>query len=152
MTITESIRRIVDSKIAVQVVVAKIEKVHEAKMTADIEIEGGAKRFDVRLRATIEDDKGFVVVPKTGSYVLAGLIDNKMASSFICAVSEVDYVLLKGGKIKIENQGEDLKGLIGELIDAISQITVPTGTGPSGMPINAAQIALIKNRLNNILK
>ena len=47
--------------------------------------------------------------------------------------------------------GNALKGIIEELIDAIAALTVPTGVGPSGPPVNSAQFTGIKSRLNNIL-
>lgn len=47
--------------------------------------------------------------------------------------------------------GNQLNDLLSELIDAIAQITVPTGTGPSGTPINVAQFQRIKNKLRTIL-
>ena len=47
--------------------------------------------------------------------------------------------------------GNALKGIIEELIDAITALTVPTGVGPSGPPVNSAQFTSIKSRLNNIL-
>lgn len=43
--------------------------------------------------------------------------------------------------------GDTLEGLLGDLIDAINAITVPTGVGPSGVPVNAAQFSAIKARL-----
>lgn len=47
--------------------------------------------------------------------------------------------------------GDTLKGLLDELIDAINALTVPTGMGPSGTPINAAQFQGIKARWRNFL-
>jgi len=47
--------------------------------------------------------------------------------------------------------GEVLQGLLGELIDAINSISVPTGVGPSGPPVNAAQFAAIKTKLGQML-
>jgi len=48
-------------------------------------------------------------------------------------------------------KGDTLVDKIGELIDAINQITVPTAFGPSGTPINAASFTQIKNDLSSIL-
>jgi len=47
--------------------------------------------------------------------------------------------------------GETLKGLLEQLIDAITALTVPTGVGPSGTPINAAQFAAVKSQLQTAL-
>lgn len=47
--------------------------------------------------------------------------------------------------------GDTWKGLLGEVLDAIVQLTVPTGTGPSGIPINSTQFIAIKARLQTAL-
>lgn len=45
--------------------------------------------------------------------------------------------------------GDKLGDFLGKLIDAIVQITVPTGMGPSGVPINAAAITALKSEFVN---
>ena len=47
--------------------------------------------------------------------------------------------------------GDTLKGLLEEILDAIGALTVPTGVGPSGIPINKAQFDGIKARLQTAL-
>jgi len=47
--------------------------------------------------------------------------------------------------------GNTLKDLLGQLIDAIKAITVPTAVGPSGVPINAAAFDAVKNQLSTML-
>lgn len=47
--------------------------------------------------------------------------------------------------------GNKLVNILSELIDAILQQTHPTGAGPSGTPINAAQFRLIKNKLSRTI-
>jgi hypothetical protein len=47
--------------------------------------------------------------------------------------------------------GNELKSLIEDLITAIKAITVPTGTGPSGPPINSAQFESVSLKLKNML-
>lgn len=46
--------------------------------------------------------------------------------------------------------GDTLVSILGEIIDAINQIVVPTGVGPSGVPVNAPVFASIKAKLNTI--
>lgn len=48
-------------------------------------------------------------------------------------------------------KGETLVGKIEEIIDAITQLTVPTAFGPSGTPINSATFIQIKSQLDTIL-
>jgi len=47
--------------------------------------------------------------------------------------------------------GTTLKGLLEQLIDALTALTVPTGVGPSGTPINAAQFQAVKAQLQRAL-
>jgi hypothetical protein len=47
--------------------------------------------------------------------------------------------------------GTTLKGLLEQLIDAITALTVPTGVGPSGIPLNAPQFLAIKAQLQTAL-
>ena len=59
-------------------------------------------------------------------------------------VTEKGLTFVKGGA--------GLKKTLGELIDAIMKLTVPTGVGPSGTPINAADFVKIKQGLNDYLE
>lgn len=45
-----------------------------------------------------------------------------------------------------------LKKTLSELCDALSRLTVPTGVGPSGVPVNMADFQRIKQELNNYLE
>ena len=47
--------------------------------------------------------------------------------------------------------GETLKGLLEDLISAITSITVPTPHGISGTPINSSQFSAINSRLKTML-
>lgn len=47
--------------------------------------------------------------------------------------------------------GNKLVEILGDLIDAILQQTHPTGSGPSGTPINAAAFKIIKNKLSRTI-
>ena len=47
--------------------------------------------------------------------------------------------------------GNKAIALMGDILDEIQKIIVPTGTGPSGTPINAAKFAAIKSKLNTII-
>lgn len=47
--------------------------------------------------------------------------------------------------------GEDLKGLLEEILDGLSQLTVTTAVGTSSPPVNAASFASIKSRLATML-
>jgi phage baseplate assembly protein gpV len=51
----------------------------------------------------------------------------------------------------IASSAESLGPLIQELIDEIKLLTVPTGTGPSGTPINAPQFTALATRFESLL-
>jgi phage baseplate assembly protein gpV len=53
-------------------------------------------------------------------------------------------------KITIRNGAEDIASLITELLTAIKSITVSTGTGPSGTPINAAEFAALETKFASL--
>jgi hypothetical protein len=70
----------------------------------------------------------------------------------------IEITNVDGGTVYVGNGaneaavlGDTLKGLLDELVDAVLLLTVPTGTGPSGTPINAAQFQGIKARWRNFL-
>ncbi len=129
----------------------EVVKVDVARNTIDVETDKDVVRFDVSLRVLHNKDTGLILVPKKGSSVVIAQIEGGQDYCLLQA-SELDKEIIKGGKFKVENNGEDLKGLIGELIDAITQITVPTAVGPSGIPVNIAVFTAIKQRLNQILE
>jgi len=129
-----------------------VTKVNKAKCTIDVEINKDVTVYDVTLKVVTTDDKGIVVFPKKGSTVVIGKRDGGEDCCLLQA-SEIDTVVIKGGKLKVENNGQDLKTILNALIDAINQITVNTQVGPSIPPIiNAPAFTAIKQQLNQILE
>lgn len=159
------------------VVYGTVEKVDEALRTCDVRV-GGVVYEGVLLYA-IENAglKGFSPIPKQGSGVLLARIGTS-ARLFVEMFSEIDKVILSiGDNLELEITGEGmrlkadtttlqatpggfritrggagLKKTLGDLCDAVAAITVPTGTGPSGTPINRAQFTAIKQGLNEYLE
>ncbi|MDR3226044.1 MAG: hypothetical protein LBT56_00030 [Prevotellaceae bacterium] len=113
----------------------------------------------VRLKAHTEDNKGIVVKPVAGSYVLVSRIDE--ANYFVSFFSEIEAVsfndkngfevIIENGKMSVKNNSYGIKQAFDELIDAIGKLTVTTGVGPSGIPINKTEFDTIKQKLNNLL-
>ena len=60
-------------------------------------------------------------------------------------------VTVGAGDNEKSTNGETLVDLFEQTLDAIGAITVPTGVGPSGIPINKAQFESIKGRLQTAL-
>lgn len=60
-------------------------------------------------------------------------------------------IIAKGSDgVSIAKGGLTLRDVIDSLFDQIISISVPTGTGPSGTPINAAAINVIKDQFDNL--
>lgn len=144
-----------------QVKIGRVLSVDEKDMTCRIAMQnGGPNRLNVRLRAAISDDKGFLAIPALDSYVLVGIIDSKPAMSFVVATTVLREVRLTVGtsKFMVNENGyslgkgdETIEGLLDEMLTAIQQLTVTTGTGPSGVPINATSFADIQTRFKDLL-
>lgn len=151
MTTKEAIERMIADKVPVQVITGKVKSVDESKMICDVDVTTGPDMIEVRMRAVIDGTvKGILVVPKIGSYVLVGLINNKKQSAFVCGYSEVDKVRVLcdqielagdqfGGLIKIEtlktelNKNNQLLQAILGVINSPTPIPEPGNGSPSAL-------------------
>lgn len=160
MTLQEIIKQLSKDS-TTQLQVAKVIEVSNQQCTVDFQ-DGRPLLKGVRLKAVLDNnDNTFLLIPKIGSYVVVSPIMNNNAVQAIVLYSEVEGLELKIHSTYFEinqdgfimsRQSENLASVLSSLIDAICNITVPTGTGPSGMPINSATFTTIKNRLLKILK
>jgi hypothetical protein len=157
-----------------QVFIAKVKSVDTDACTCDADAMGITWN-DIRIRSQEQAGKGITVLPKAGSTILVARIGNSN-ELFVAAFSEVDQVqwqiddasfkftvagaemvkkdkttFIQGDLFTIKTQNESLKKILSDLIDAIGALTVTTGVGPSGIPINKMQFDAIKNRLANLL-
>ena len=147
--------------------VCTVDEVHDLDCDAT-PVDGTAQVKKVRLKAYNSGDKGIVIKPKKGSFVL--IIFLTKIDAFVALMDEVDSIQYKigdetflmdkdglsmdmgTGKYEIKNTQESLKKLINDLNNAIMQLTVTTGTGPSGTPINIASFQQIAQRIPNLFK
>ncbi len=160
-----------------QVFPAIIKEVDETAFSCTVIFDDELEYTDVRLRSVIDPDKqGFCFIPAVDSVVMVGRIANS-EQLYVALFSELDKVLLSSGSMEvtldpdklelkkgdttfkqtedgftITRSDEGLKKLLEDLITAISQLTVPTGVGPSGTPINTAVFTQIKTRIGNFLE
>lgn len=116
--IKDAIKAIVREELKHQVFSAKVISVDDQDQTCDVEIEGEHELYDVRLRSIIDqDNKGVIVYPSVGSYVLVGIIDNRIESSYICATSTVSKVQIMTDDIELA--GDQFGGLVkAEVVNA----------------------------------
>jgi hypothetical protein len=158
--IRQALKQHIQNHTGVATVMATVKSVDESSGTCILIDEDELEMFDIRLKPVLTDDESVVMLPAVGSFVLIArieadeewlLIACEKVDKYRITVDESVIEMTSDG-IKISKAGESLKSLLSDLIDAIEAITVPTGTGPSGVPINSAQFTAIKNRLTNFLK
>lgn len=76
---------------------------------------------------------------------------DRAASKLSVKVGTTELDITEDG-FTVKRGGETLKKLLEDLIDTILAETHPTGTGPSGPPINAADYTAIKTRLPDLFQ
>ena len=100
----------------------KAVNVDEAARTCDLEpTEDIAPRAGIRLQAVIDETKGFVLIPKEGSFIVVSFFDR--TTGFVSLTSEIE-------KIHFEAGGEDLKLILNDLIKEIKAAIINTPSGP----------------------
>lgn len=157
---------------------ATVKSVDPDKRTCVV-VDGEEMEYDDVLLYAVANEglKGWVLIPKADSTVLVGRIGGSN-ELYVAMFSEVDAALLTVGdtvEAAIDDKGLTLKadtttlnatdkgltlargsaGLkktISDLCDALAKLTVTTGVGPSGIPINAADFIQIKKELDNYLE
>ena len=139
-------------------VLAKVKSVDNNKFTCVLDDEG-IDYFNVRLRPVLDGKQSITLFPKVGSWALAIRVEDS-EDWMLIAAGENDKVRFVTGNLTFEmddyfllkKQNETLKKLMDDLLDAIKLITVPTNTGPSGVPLNAEVFTEIKTRVDNFFK
>ncbi|MBN2669990.1 MAG: hypothetical protein JXR60_12285 [Bacteroidales bacterium] len=165
----QAVKGIINKEMNATITIGTVTSVNSN--VCDVDRNNLPELVDVRLNAVQDElESSLTIVPKIGSYVLCGIIEGKEEEAFVISTSEIEKIIiqfkggdekfefsqaglsvvLKSGKFDIKNEQEDLKGIISDLIDTINQLTVTTGTGPSGTPINAPAFVQIKQRLANL--
>ncbi len=131
---------------------------------------------DVKLNAVSQNTQGFYLIPENDSYVVIATIDGAgewflvrtsnlqkvvvLIGSVSCEIdgntirfnNDSDSVIeIEDRHIKINTSTESLYTWLKDLLIKISAITVPTGTGVSGLPNNSAEFNALISRLGNLL-
>lgn len=104
-------------------VIGKVKEVNGETCTVTLEAEK-QDLFHVRLRASVNGhESGIIVSPAVGSYVLVSSIESDGRSHYITSVSEIDGIVINGGKnrgmVKIDELEANLKALK-EYVEAIN--------------------------------
>ena len=132
----------------------------------DVELEGGLKLTNVKLKATVTEGGDFMIAyPKVGSKVLLMSLSGTLDNLTVIKVDEVEKlhysqngleVLIDGsdGKVAIENSTVSLHECFSDLYDLLKQFQVFTSVGPSGTPLPPTVLLIeqFKIKFNQILK
>ncbi|MBO2009165.1 hypothetical protein [Hymenobacter negativus] len=139
-TLREQIQQMIRGEIPTQALLGTVLTVDRAKGVCDVQpAEAGAPvLLDVALR-TVEGVGGFVLWPKEGSFVVVGLVDNDPNHCYVAMVSEV-------AQFTLSTATDSAGKLFADLFAAIGQLSVTTGTGPSGPPINLPAFQALAQR------
>lgn len=105
----------------------------------------------------LKDNNSIGLVTPEGNKIYIKDIDGEL---YIQTNSKVNISILEGPSLKMTQKGFtfnfgdnfSLKKTLTQILDAILQLTVTTGVGPSGTPINAQTFTDIKDSLDNYLE
>lgn len=97
----------------------------------------------VRYTVTEDDAKGVIFNPKKGSYCIVSWLDEDTA--FVSLLTELET-------FNISNDQTDLKTIFLDLLAALKALTVTTGVGPSGIPINVQQFIQVEQKINQLFE
>lgn len=136
----------------------------------EVTILGDAKQGSLFITVNSQKDIGGEIYLKVIKGDKAGKLDINVQGDiiFVCKnfTLKSENIILKNKTVRILSNtkislgmseyepavlGNTLKDILGELIDAIEAITVPTALGPSGTPMNKASFIAIKNKLKDFL-
>lgn len=124
-------------------IVATVVSVDQAANTVDVQpANGDPELFNIQLTAS-QGAGNFVVVPVVGSSVIVTFTSN--TTGYVSAYTEV-------AGYKIDTQLESLEGILSDILDAITRITVTAPSGATTVPVNVAEFTAIKARLANLFK
>ena len=135
-------------------------------------ISNDLKLEDVLYTATQGNTNGFFSIPKEGTNVLIAPIGGDENSLYLLAMDEITQVRLvledetitidkegfktelSKGKLIFKNENSDLKTLITDLVDMVTQLTLSTAVGPSGTPLppTISKADEIKQSINGLFK
>jgi hypothetical protein len=79
-------------------------------------------------------------------------INAKIDTSVNFRVNDKYIIKIEDGILTIENDSYSLRKAFDDFIAAIEKMTVTTGVGPSGTPVNIAEFKAIAQKLDNFLK
>jgi hypothetical protein len=144
--------------------------------TVTVTLPDGTALPHVRLKATTGSSDGCTYYPKDGSTVVIGGIDGP-GQWVVLAAAAIDRAVVTIGEVsvnitdtevnianngvvvrvgsaalKLATASESLYQVLKDLLTYLQVLTVPTSTGPSGVPTNVGDFLALQARLDNILE
>jgi hypothetical protein len=123
--------------------------------TVKIELSGGGVIDDARLKSVVASGSKFLLIPKVGSTVQIGAIENS-EEYVVVAVHEITamkviieattYVIDSHG-FELRKQNDTLKNILINIVEACEKILVLQGNNPDYVKLSTA-----KTSINNLLK
>jgi hypothetical protein len=113
----------------------------------------------VTLNVKLNNSNGVLMVPANGADCLVADVDGSGRLELLKASAYTKITLtagntvldMDGTKFKINAAGETMYHLLKDILKTISEITVSTGTGPSGTPINTLVAGASGNTFTSLL-
>lgn len=114
---------------------------------------------DNNLKLTIDTEK--LVLERDNVTITSDDSSTVIKASDATATVNTDGIELKNGSstitvtsggLTLKKGGAGLKKTLESMLDAICQLTVPTGVGPSGVPINMASFQQIKAEVSQYME
>ena len=100
---------------------------------------------------TTENNNQGVVLGYVNENLIARPGESRMFSVDSDGNLQAQFYLKGNGLISIGNQNKDLYTLLNNILQHIQELTVTTGTGPSGTPINIADFITDSEDLSELL-
>lgn len=160
MNLKQVLAKVAKDQVPIFTKAGKVASVDTTNLTCEVTFDHYPTLYDVRLRSTIDgNEKGLIIIPKQGSDVIVGMIENTPTSAFIMQYSEVKEIRLGdnqfGGLVKIEPLVEQMNAIedkLNSLITSYNMHIHPLTTGTSS-PTATQETALAgttqKSQLEN---
>lgn len=155
--------------------VVKAVDAEAASCDVELTVSNGVTTEGVMLNALLNITEGVLLLPAVNSKVWVAEVDGPGKYGVIkCSLLTNATVTVGNAKVSVQNDevrmeaggtamvlnpslfsmvsggGEDVYGLLTDLLNAIRALTVSTGTGPSSVPVNVADFVALQTRLDNL--
>jgi hypothetical protein len=134
--IREALQQLALSRVPVSIIGGTVLAVQADDLTCDVRPDSG----DADLLAVMLNTG---LVPPVGAQVLVGVVENCLTDAFLLATDRVAHYYLATEQDSLLAWGR-------RLLDELGRLTVPTGTGPSGIPINKPALDQLKLDLDHL--